>query len=89
MPRWPDDVRPEFDGEMRAREGDPRVVTPEDRARAARRAAIAQAVTSIVLTLIGGIMVSVGAGFLWGWPAGLLAGGLLIVVVGIFVGFTN
>lgn len=89
MARWPDDVRPEFDGEMRGRSDDPRAITQEDRMRAARRARLAQALTSIALLLIGGIIVSVAAGIAWGWPIGLLVGGALIFLTGVFVGFTN
>jgi fatty acid desaturase len=89
MARWPDDVKPEFDGEMRGRPGDPRVLTQEDVVRAARRAALARAVTSIVLMLVGGIIVSVASGILWTWPAGLLVCGALIFATGIITGFQN
>lgn len=45
-----------------------------------------RAMMAVIVMWVAAVVTGVGAGFQWGWPAGLFAFGIMIAVYGILLG---
>lgn len=50
---------------------------------------VGAAIVSLLLVVLGTVAVAVGAGLLWGFGAGLIAGGGVALGVGLLLGMTS
>jgi hypothetical protein len=86
MPLWPDDVVPEFPGVAPQVEV---IDTVAQKRLEERRLARQRALTSILFMVVGALVLSVSAGFLWGVPAAGVVFGALSFVVGVVLGLSG